>query len=288
VDRAPLASNVSVFNERKAYVSKTVNEINSLFVDQKTNKARYSHFVIAGPGVLKSEAASHTSLLPLVKEKLLKVVDTSYPFAKGLAEAINKSSSAIGEAQVNRESELLQKLMDRIAKDKCTYAIGAEDTFEAMESGCAKTILICERACKAQTIVCQVLQEQNSKEGDPKDLVSGKTHYYHVLSKKLDAKIKQLEAESKVCIKEIVPFVDWCLEYAHLEHSIDVELITSKTEISLQFEKGFGGLAALTRYEFHPTSEYERQGLLEEGDEDHTSSSSEDDDFYGVTEDIFG
>jgi len=271
-------------------VTKTVNEINSLFVDQKTNKARYSHFVLAGPGVLKSEAAAHASLLPLVKDKLLKVVDTSYPFAKGLAEAINKSRSAIGEAQVNRESGLLEELMGRIARDKCTYAIGAEDTFEAMESGCAKTILICERACKAQTIICQALQENTTKEGGPSDLVSGrKTHYYHVLPKKLDAKIKELEAaESKLCIKEIVPFVDWCLEHAHSEHSIDVELITSKTEISLQFEKGFGGVAALTRYEFHPTSEYERNGLqLEEGDDDD-SSSEDDDDFYGVTEDIFG
>jgi len=276
--RAPLGSNDSVFNERNAYVAKTVAEINSLFVDQKSNTTRFSNFVIAGIGPLKNQAAESPKLLPLVKKHLLKVIDVGYPFEKGLSEAICKCQSSLGQARVSRETALLKKLFKRIAKDDHTYAITAKDTFEALESRCVQTLILSEKACKAHTIVC-ITSGKDSKGQSVR-------HYFHTASKRdQDTKLKALEEESKLSVLEIIPFVDWCIDHAKEKCGVDVELVTYKTSLSTQFDLGFGGIAALTRYEFHPTAHYELAGQSNDGNSEFSDSSSDydDDDEFAST-----
>mmetsp|Transcript_17930 Transcript_17930/g.34014 ORF Transcript_17930/g.34014 Transcript_17930/m.34014 type:complete len:273 (-) Transcript_17930:268-1086(-) len=272
---------MSVFNARKAYVAKTVDELNSLFVDRKSNKAVYARFVFAGPGPLKNDVVEHPKLRKEIKSAVIGVHDVAYPFENGLSEAVRLSRGAMSNIAHARGQALIKKLFTRIAKDNKKYSIGARDTFEGMREGAAMTLLVTEDA-PYQTIVCEpTIAPKDSKEEDPDQ----GTHlvFHHAVSEKdLAGKLKEIEQDNTVVVREVVQFVDWALDHAERLHKCNVEVIAVRSPEGLQFKAGFGGIAALTRYEFHPSSEDTEFVDLEDSDE---SSSKEDDDDTG---DIFG
>jgi peptide subunit release factor 1 (eRF1) len=76
-------------------VFKFSQELNELFVDQKTHKPRFSKFVLAGPGVLKNEVAKSSELLPEVKTNIIAVHDVSSGGRLGLTHAIRLSKGVL-------------------------------------------------------------------------------------------------------------------------------------------------------------------------------------------------
>mmetsp|Transcript_7785 Transcript_7785/g.15006 ORF Transcript_7785/g.15006 Transcript_7785/m.15006 type:complete len:272 (-) Transcript_7785:250-1065(-) len=271
---------MSVFNARKAYVAKTVDELNSLFVDRKANKAVYARFVIAGPGPLKNDLVEHPKLLKEIKSAIIGVHDVAYPFENGLSEAVRLSKGAMSNIAHARGQALIKKLFTRIAKDNKKCSIGARDTFEAMGEGAATTLLITEDA-PYQTIVCEpTVAQKDSKEdtGNGSHLV-----FHHAVSEKdLENKLKKIEQDKTVVVREVVQFVDWALDHSERLHKCSVEVIAVRSPEGFQFKCGFGGIATLTRYEFHPSSEDTQ--FVDLSDSDESSSDDDDDD----TGDIFG
>jgi len=268
-------------------VTKTVEELNSLFFDHKVNKTKYKRFVFAGPGPLKDKVAEHPKLLSAIKNKVLKVISVAYAFEAGLKEAIRKSESLLHDSQGFWKKQLLQKLFNQIAADTNCYTLGSTDTFEALESGCAETLLLAEDG-KYKTVICEkslvdIAEGKISSETEEKSVQTSVV--FHTASQRdLRAKLKEIEEDKSLVVREITSFVDWAWENAEKEHGVKLVLLGCKTPLGVQFAKGFGGIAALTRYPFHSSAGYENTAQDDVEDSSSSSSDESDDDIA----DIFG
>mmetsp|Transcript_23269 Transcript_23269/g.41171 ORF Transcript_23269/g.41171 Transcript_23269/m.41171 type:complete len:280 (-) Transcript_23269:397-1236(-) len=279
--------------------------MNALFVDQKANAPRFARFVVSGPGPLKSDVVKHSKLLKEIKNNIIAVHDVAYGFRMGLSETLTKSAGVIGSMKCQRDRAAIKSVMQAISDDDACYAIGPKDTFEAIESGAARTLIVDEDV-EYQTIVCEFRSKQNSANNEldekdhkksndstaPKLNRNGQTTYFHVESKEaLAAKLKEIEEEGQLRVVEIVPFVDWALDCAKLLHGVDVEVINAVGSEGLQFKKGFGGIAAITRYEFVASSKWEEddeQGCALALASDSDSNSNSEGSYDDEVGDVFG
>ncbi len=284
--RARLGSSVSVFNARRAYVLKTARQANDIFVDKKAHRARCDKFVIAGPGPLKTELAENPQLLPEIKKHIISVVDVGYGGVVGLAEAVRRSKSAIVGARYEEETAVLRELFSRIAKDDARYALGP-DAMEALASGCAEKIIVGEKNVY-RTLICArksidgkraaaAASESAASEGTCEPV------FFHVRQRHVQKKSEEIEARGDVTVIRVVEFTDWAIDHAS-SYGAEVDVLSTRGPDLVQFEKGFGGVAALTRYAFRPEADFEPtasdDGYSSSSDSDSDDSSGEGDELW--------
>jgi peptide subunit release factor 1 (eRF1) len=179
----------------------------------------------------------------------------------------------------------IREIFKRIASNKPPqYALGPADSFEALEGGSTETLLLHEDT-SFKTITCvqrssnEGKQERKSEKSAVEESSTGEKKtgvavYFHVEEKRLERKLKELKGDGLTVI-EVVDFVDWALEHA-ADYGAKVQLLSVATPECIQFKVAFGGIAALTRYAFHPARSFETD-LGGEEDDDSSSSSSDDD-----------
>lgn len=251
---------------------KTVRQANDIFVDQKSHRARCDAFVVAGPGPLKNELAESSHLLPEIRNKIASVVDVGYGGRLGLAEAVRRSRAAIAGARCEREASMVRELFSRIAKDDARYALGP-DAMEALNRGCVDTLMVRE-SNRFRTLICGVktLPEDSKQTLSHTDLT-----FVHVHERRVRQTTEALEAQGEQLVLRVVDFTDWVIDHAG-SFGAKVEILSTRGPEQVQLEKGFGGVAALTRYAFQPESEMgPAMGATDlDSDDGYSSSSSSD------------
>mmetsp|Transcript_9505 Transcript_9505/g.14266 ORF Transcript_9505/g.14266 Transcript_9505/m.14266 type:complete len:228 (-) Transcript_9505:142-825(-) len=218
----------------------------------------------------------------------------------GLREAVDKSLKMVQNASYLRERKLLENLFTEISRDTGRFTLGPHDTWEAVSSGASK-ILILDADSKYETLVCEKIkkkngkkdakslknerkrgaleEEMNSKKPNRKDSeqdFKGETVYIHTASVKEKAlRLQKIEDEGSLCVHEVIPFIEWAIEFAKSLHGVEVKVVNRGFDLAKQFREGFGGIASITRYQFRTTASYENTF---EADDDSSSSSSDSED----------
>lgn len=99
--------------------------------------------LIGGPGPTKEDFLSEVDLGPL-KEKIIAVEDIGYADEHGLELLVGKAQTALIEAEVTKEKNLLKEFFTLLGKNREKVAYGKENVKRALEMGAVERLLISE------------------------------------------------------------------------------------------------------------------------------------------------
>lgn len=122
--------------KRYNYVKKVAELCNTLF-------AREEGYVFAGAADFKNELRACDILLPRIRDKIIKVVDTNYGGENGLNQAIDMTKDVLKDLKLTKEKEVLQRFFLEIATNTHKYVFGPE-TIRYLEMQVIDTLIVCE------------------------------------------------------------------------------------------------------------------------------------------------
>ncbi|KAG0416534.1 Eukaryotic peptide chain release factor subunit 1-2, partial [Dictyocoela roeselum] len=82
-------------------------------------------------------------LLPRIRDKIIKVVDTNYGGENGLNQAIDMTKDVLKDLKLTKEKEVLQRFFLEIATNTHKYVFGPE-TIRYLEMQVIDTLIVCE------------------------------------------------------------------------------------------------------------------------------------------------
>ena len=130
--------------KRQAFVKKTAEVANKLFLQQDGTGARIKGLVIAGPAALKNDLAEEAALDFRLKKVLLKVVDTSYGGEEGFRSAVEQARGALKGVRVVEEQQALGKFFSSLRCEDGLAVFGAETVCNALEAGAVESVFLYE------------------------------------------------------------------------------------------------------------------------------------------------
>lgn len=191
--------------------------------------------IIAGPGATKNYFMEQGQVDSRIKDKVIGTLDVSYTDEFGIQEVVARSEDILRDTAMMKERQVINKFMERIAKDGlATY--GVNEVMKALEEGKIETLLVSESipwlVVKYQCTDCEKVFEKIYRNPD-------------------DFKVQDLHCQadcgSNVELLEELEYVEWLIEKAE-EYGTEIEVISTETAEGEQFFKGFFGIGALLRY----------------------------------------
>jgi peptide chain release factor subunit 1 len=196
--------------KRHNYLRKVADLAIRFFLNEN-HRPNIRGMILAGSAEFKNELNECNMFDPNLKEIVVGIVDVAYGGENGFQQAIDKSSSLIGDVQYVKEKKLVSRFMEEIAMDSGKYVFGIDETFEALRAGAVETLLVW-------------------------------TDLPTTLNKVDAYRILKLEN-----VSEEVNVLDWLLEN-YKRYGTQMMLVSDKSGEGMQFIKGFGGFGGITRW----------------------------------------
>jgi len=206
-------------------------KVNATFVGVDKLKG----LVVGGPGHSKNWFLEAGGIDHRLRDKILGTIDTSYTDESGIKEILDKSGDILKEVGVMKERALVNKFVERVAKNElATY--GYREVINALNLGQIDTILLSEgitwmvnkyKCNSCNNIDYKIIRDPEKEE---------KTETIVCSSCGKDSEL----------IEELDIF-DYFVEIAE-QTSTKVELISIESPEGKQFFETFGGLGAFLRY----------------------------------------
>ncbi|MEM4312030.1 MAG: peptide chain release factor aRF-1 [Nitrososphaerales archaeon] len=214
------------------YFNRVGKKAKEIFIDIY----RVQGLIVAGPGPTKEDFVNGGYLDYRLQNSLLATLDSSYAGAEGVREAFNKAEGFLKDVRVMEERKLIQRFLREITSSGLAL-YGIKEVLNSIKNESADTVLVLEdlnlimlkKVCKD----CNEIQEK----------VVNKEEY---ISAKQELVSKPCSCDSQNFQIEEYDVVDYLSDLA-LDHNVNLEVISSKTEDSLML-RSFGGIAALLRY----------------------------------------
>ena len=206
-------------------------KVNAAFVGIEKLKG----IVVGGPGHSKNWFLEAGDLDHRIKNKVIGTIDTSYTDESGIKEILDKSGDILKEVGVMKERALVNKFVERVAKNElATY--GYREVMTALDLGQVDTVLLSEgitwMANKYKCNSCNHIDYKIIRDPEKEE----KKETIQCSSCGKDAEL----------IEELDIF-DYFVEIAE-NTSTKVELISIESPEGKQFFETFGGLGAFLRY----------------------------------------
>jgi len=225
-----------------------VNRVAELAVDHfiTNDLPNVQGLVLAGCADLKSEMASR--LDPRLKAVVLGVIDVQYNGISGFNECIEKCADLLKGSEYFQERKLISKFFEAVKTDE-PVVYGVEETMKALleSGGAVDQLLIAETLA-----VVRYVLTPNSVKNEADNVI-----FYG------DAVSVRAKLEDGFKIASSQSLLNWILDNVK-EFGATVELISEGSPMANQFSTGFGGLAALLRYQWVP--EFDEKGAEDEAD----------------------
>ncbi len=210
--------------ERNAYVKMVCERLRLNLV--VNNKVNVEGIIMAGSASIKDDILNHNSLDPLIKRKVLSVVDVAYGGLIGFNHAVTQSKELLSSMQYVIEQKLLSKYLTEIAKDTGMYTFGCSDTIKALEAGAVDTLIVHDN------LKIEKITVKNNGIID--------TIYFDPDNPRNTAN-SQMEFISKQSLMEFL------IENCHA-YGATIKFVSENTSEGSQFAKGFGGIGSILRY----------------------------------------
>ncbi len=128
--------------------------------------------IIGGPSTTTNDFLNKGYLTGDVKKKIIGVKDLSYTDEFGLQELLEKSSDLLAEEEVAHEKEIMQKFLNKLAKDPDNTTYGYEETKKALEIGAVDTLLLSEALVEEKI---EELERKAEELGSTVEIISTET-----------------------------------------------------------------------------------------------------------------
>lgn len=217
---------------RRNYMRKVCEHAVKAFVHK--DELIVKGLIVGGSADLKTELTKSNLFDGRLKKKILQIVDISYGGENGLQQAIQLASETLGNIRVVQEKKLLSDYYGNIAQDTGLYSFGIKDTFQALELGAVKTLIMWEEITEYR----YHLRNPITLEEDVIFLKPGQEN--------IQTHFQTDEGVSKEIVsKELL--LDWMVEN-YKTFGTKLEIITDRSSEGSQFCLGFGGFGALLRW----------------------------------------
>jgi peptide chain release factor subunit 1 len=214
--------------KRHNYLTKIAEDCSRLFLNG-SEPSQYKGIVIAGTADLKYELSNSDVLDPRIKRLIVRVVDTAYGGSMGFAQAIELSSSVLGNARIVHEGKILRKFFDEIGSDSETVSYGVEHVLHSLDLSAIETLIISESFAQNRVVL------KNKHTGE------------HVITCMNEDRLTQLSYIDWEVL-ESVPFLRYLTENEETRKGCAIEMISNVTAEAQQFKLGFDGIGAFLRF----------------------------------------
>ena len=216
------------------YFKRVAEAMNSIFSNIPDLKA----ILVGGPGPTKEDFLKEELLHPNIREKIIGVIDTGYADEQGIKEIVNKAGEILGELEIMKEKNLMQKFLQELVIGSGLAVFGEEEVRKALEVGAVDRLLISEAygetRAQLKCMGCGYEFEQRTKN-------------FKIFQQQLPMKACPKCGEKKLTIVGAHDIVEEFLEMAEQKGS-KAEFISTQTEEGKQLQLGFKGIAAILRF----------------------------------------
>lgn len=215
---------------RNEYVKLVAEQVNKAFLGT-ADKPNIAHMVIAGFADLKNVLTDCKLLDYRITKIPTTIVDIAYGFEQGLEQAIKITTPTLQGMRFVKEAFLINKMMEEISKNAAKVTYGVRETMAASSVGVVETLLVYEDLDWLRVEVTNLTTKESSVE--------------YLTPEQLNKRKKESSGDYQF---ESQLLLEWLVDnYQTL--GCNLELISASTPESKQFIRGFGGMAALLRYE---------------------------------------
>lgn len=184
--------------------------------------------VIGGPGFTKNDFVEGNYLNYELKGKILAIEDVSYTNDAGIREVIEKASDVLRDLDIIHEKEIVQRFLREVKDENGLASYGEMEVKANLTIGAVDTLLLSEDFNSAnERLVCPDcgfnLKSKDSSEACKCPNCG------------VDLNGEPLDLEDYLVLKAE-------------EMGTDVEFISTDTDEGMQLFRGFGGIAAILRY----------------------------------------
>eukprot|EP01006_Ploeotia_vitrea_P039738 TRINITY_DN66371_c7_g1_i1.p1 TRINITY_DN66371_c7_g1~~TRINITY_DN66371_c7_g1_i1.p1 ORF type:complete len:447 (-),score=266.41 TRINITY_DN66371_c7_g1_i1:102-1442(-) len=220
--------------KRHNYVRKVAEMATQLFITN--DKPNVSGLVLAGSAEFKQKLSQSDLFDGRLQAIVIKLVDVSYGMENGFNQAIELAADSLAGVKFIREKKLLTEYMSQISQDTGKYCFGIKDTLTALDLGAIETLIVWEN-----------LDVMRYELRHP---TTGETKIIHLNKAQQNdmSHFRDEEAGVDYDVVESMPFVDW-LAQNYKNFGATLEFVTNRSQEGTQFEKGFGGIGGLLRYQ---------------------------------------
>lgn len=125
--------------------------------------------IIGGPSTTTNDFMNKDYLTGDVKKKVIAVKDLSYTDEFGLQELLEKSADVLAAEEVSKEKQLVQRFLERLAKNPDMTSYGLEATKNALALGAVDVLLLSESLDDA---TIDELEKKAAETGSTVEIVS--------------------------------------------------------------------------------------------------------------------
>ncbi len=196
--------------------------------------------IIGGPGFTKETFAEKGYLMPLLKEKVLAILDTAYSGEEGIRALVEKSDQILRNQRLVEEKRLVQRFLGELARDTGRATYGEKQVRSALDRGAVEIILVSEgidyTRAKIKCSSCGVKTEKTlSPDARPK------------FEDTLDTQQCTKCQNQSLQLIETQDIIDELGEVAK-ETGAEIEIISPETEEGRQLLTSFRGIGAILRW----------------------------------------
>lgn len=217
-------------NEKRHNYVRKVSELAVQFFITN-DKPNVSGLVFAGLADFKNELAASDMLDQRLKRIIIAIVDVSYGGESGFNQAIELSQEHLKDVKFLKEKKLISTFFDEISQDSGKYCFGIRDTMAGLEAGCIETLLVYEDLNINRIEMMNSAGEKKVAYMTPEQMKDNE------------------QAKSEWEVIEVEPLVDWFVEN-YKSYNATLQFVTNKSPEGSQFQKGFGGIGGILRYQF--------------------------------------
>lgn len=246
---------------RAAYVKGVAELINKTFISAQQQQTIVGSLVFAGVADLKTLVSQCPLLDHRIRKLPLTIVDVGYGFDLGFQEAIDLTSETLQDMRFVKESQLIQHLMDEIAKETNRTVYGVRETMLALDQGIVERLIVYENLDILRvTVVDTSKRHCVDPMMDSSDEIGGANGAAETESSS-SACLYMSPAQFQLLLEktnntrhgdslmyECELLIEWLAEH-YERKKIELDIVGKATPEGKQFARGFGGLGGFLRFE---------------------------------------
>lgn len=207
------------------WFTKAGEKASQLFLEKENLKG----ILVGGPGPTKREFANGNYLDYRVKQRIIGFYDTGYTDEFGLREIISAAANDLGEMDVVKDRQIMQRFLNEIRKDNGLAVYGEEEVRRALEAGAVEVVMMSDALKKFRVHArCKNCGYETEDTVTDTEMMCP------------TCKIPMEVTEKRDVVEEFVELAD--------KSSAEFEIIGRESEEGEILYKAFGGIAGILRY----------------------------------------
>lgn len=215
--------------KRHNYVRKVAELAVQFFITN--DRPNVSGLILAGLADFKNQLEGSDMFDQRLKRIVIGVVDVQYGGENGFNQAIELSQDHLKNVKFMKEKKVINGFFDEIAIDSGKYCFGVKDTMTGLEAGCIETLIVYDELDINRVEMVNPSGEKKVAYLTPEQTKTAES------------------TKSEWDIVEAEPLVDWFVEN-YKTYNTSLQFVTNKSPEGSQFQKGFGGIGGILKYQY--------------------------------------